>query len=86
METFARKMKLSTRSVKKLVSDMREMGAGISYDRQRKTYYYTEYGEFCIPKFMKYGQILTRDEAALVGKPEELCFDEKAVFVRCKEF
>jgi uncharacterized protein YjiK len=85
LETFAAKMKLSKRAVKELVLQMRELGAAISYDRQRKTYYYAENGEFSIAKFMKYGEILTNEEAAKIGKPEELCFSEKAVFVLCKE-
>lgn len=83
--TFARKMNLSKRAVKALIAQMREMGAAIRYDRVRKTYYYAREGEFCISKFMEYGQVLTRNEAAKIGKPEELCFSEKAVFVLCEE-
>jgi len=85
LETFASKMRLSKRTVTELISQMREMGATILYDRQRKTYYYTEDGEFSVSKFMKYGQILTRTDAAKIGKPEDLCFSEKAIFVPCKE-
>jgi len=85
LETFARKMKLSKSSVRSILSQMREMSASIQYDRFRKTYYYGEDGEFCIPKFMKYGQVLTREEAVKIGKPEELCFSEKAIFVLCKD-
>jgi len=85
LETFAKKMNLSKRSVKSMLSEMREMGAVIKFDRIRKTYYYGEHGEFCISKFMPYGQILTRNEAVNIGKPEELCFSEKATFVLCKE-
>lgn len=85
LETFARRMNLSERSVSSLLEEMREMGADISYDRKRNTYYYEENGEFSISKFMKYGQVLARDEAAKIGKPEELCFSEKAIFVLCKD-
>ncbi len=83
LETFARKMNLSKRSVKNLLYEMREMGALIQFDRKLRTYYYLENGEFSIPKFMKYGQVLSRDEAAKIGNPEELCFSEKAIFVLC---
>ncbi|MCH5716251.1 hypothetical protein [Niabella hibiscisoli] len=85
LKTFAKKMKLSERAVKILVSEMREMGASIQYDRSRKSYYYLEEGEFCISKFIKYGEILSSNEAAKVGKPEELCFSEKAIFILCKD-
>ncbi|MFT4094201.1 MAG: hypothetical protein QM640_11225 [Niabella sp.] len=85
LETFARKMNLSERSVSDLLEQMREMGASISYNRKQNTYYYEENGEFCISKFMKYGEVLTKDEAAKIGRPEELCFSEKAIFVLCKE-
>lgn len=85
LNTFAQKMKLSKSVVKALILEMREMGAGIEYDRQRKSYYYTESGEFYISKFTIYGEVLTKDEAAKIGRPDELCFSEKAVFVSCKE-
>ena len=85
LTNLARKMNLSRRSVAELLSQMREMGAAICYDRSRKTYYYAENGEFCVSQFIKYGEMLTRDQAAKIGKPEELCFSEKAVFVLCKE-
>lgn len=85
LETFARKMNLSKSAIKEFLSQMREMGASIGYDRLCRTYYYTEDGEFCISKFMKYGQVLTRSEADKIGQPEELCFSEKVVFVRCKD-
>lgn len=86
LETFAKKMNLSTRSVSELISQMREMGAAISYDRQRKSYYYEVSGEFCISRFMKYGQIIPKTDTTEIGKPEELCFSEKAVFVLCSDF
>lgn len=60
LETFAKKMNLSKSAVREFLSQMREMGTSIQYDRKRKTYYYSEDGEFCISRFMKYGQILTR--------------------------
>lgn len=85
LETFAQKMKLSKSSVRDILSQMRELGASIRYDRVRETYYYDENGEFSISKFMKYGEVLTREGALKIGKPEELCFSEKAVFVLCKE-
>lgn len=85
LETFARKMKLSKSAVKELLGQMRQLGAFIRYDRLRKSYYYEEHGEFCISRFMKYGQILTRNEAKEIGSPEELCFSEKAVFILCSE-
>lgn len=85
LETFAKRMNLSKSGLKKLLSEMREMGAPIQYDRLKETYYFTEDGEMCISKFMKYGELITRDELAKIGKPEELCFSVKAIFVPCKD-
>ncbi|MFL9485010.1 hypothetical protein ACI6Q2_19655 [Chitinophagaceae bacterium LWZ2-11] len=85
LETFARKMNLSKSAVSELLSQMRELGATILYDRKNNTYYYSESGEFSISKFMKYGEILTREEATKIGKIDELCFSEKAIFVVCKD-
>jgi predicted transcriptional regulator len=83
--TFAKKMNLSKSGLKKLLSEMRELGAPIQYDRLRETYYFTEDGEVCISKFMKYGEVVTREELVKIGKPEDLCFSEKAIFVPCKD-
>lgn len=85
LETFAKKMKLSKSATRELISQMRELGAKILYDRLKRTYIYEQNGEFCISKFMQYGEKLTREDTAKIGKPEELCFSEKAVFVLCKE-
>lgn len=85
LETFAQKMKLSKSAVRGLLSEMREMGASIQYDRTRKTYCYADSGEFCISKFMKYGELLIKEDFSKIGKPEELCFSEKAIFILCKE-
>ncbi|MGJ7033831.1 hypothetical protein [Niabella hirudinis] len=85
LETFARKMDLSRSAIKEILSQMRELGATIIYDRQRKTYCYTEEGEFCISRFMKYGDALSKEDSSKIGKPEELCFSEKDIFVLCKE-
>lgn len=85
LETFARKMNLSKSSVKNLLQQMKELGADIKFDRTRNTYYYTENGEFCIPKFMFYGETLTRAEISKIGRVENLCFSEKAVFVPCED-
>lgn len=85
LETFARKMNLSKSAIKDILYQMRTLGADIKYDKLRKSYYYKEDGEFCISRFMKYGEVLTKDKASRIGKPEELCFSEKAVFVLCKE-
>lgn len=83
LESFAKKMNLSTRAVKMLLFEMRELGACIRYDRIRRTYYYTDHGEFCTSRFVKYGEIISRDQAAQIGKPEELCFSEKEIFILC---
>jgi len=85
LESFAKKMNLSKQSIKNLLSDMRELGAPIRFDRTKETYYYDDVGEFSIAKFMYYGQILSRAEIEEIGKPEELCFSEKAIFVLCKD-
>lgn len=85
LETFARKNDLSKRAMTYFLSQLKEMGADIRYDRVRETYYYGRNGEISSCKFIEYGQVLTRDEAAQVNKPEELCFSERATFVPCKE-
>ncbi|MGC4233872.1 MAG: hypothetical protein QM594_12915 [Niabella sp.] len=85
LETFAKRMNLSKSGLKKLLSEMREIGAPIQYDRLRETYYFTEDGEMSISKFMKYGELITRDDLTKIGKPEELCFSLKAVFIPCKD-
>lgn len=85
LELFAKKMKLSKRSMAQIIAEMRELGAVIKYDRSRKTYYYGANGEFSISKFMEYGQALPREDAGKIGNPEELCFSEKAIFILCSE-
>ncbi|MGN6495644.1 MAG: hypothetical protein ACTHLE_26880 [Agriterribacter sp.] len=85
LETFARKMKLSKSAVKEILHEMRALGANIKYNKVRKSYYYEEDGEFCISKFMKYGDVVPKDEVAKIGRPEDLCFSEKATFVLCEE-
>jgi predicted DNA-binding transcriptional regulator YafY len=85
LEKLARRCNLSKRAMTDFLNFAREMGADIRYDRARETYYYVDAGEITISRFMKYGEILTRDTATSIGKPDDLCFDEKAVFVRCKD-
>lgn len=85
LETLSRKMNLSKRTVSEILSEMREMGASINYDRNSQTYYYAENGEFCIAKFLKYGQLLERAETSNIGSVEDLCFSEKDIFVICEE-
>lgn len=85
LETFSKKMKLSKSATRDIISQMRDMGALIEFDRVRKSYYYLERGEFCISKFLKYGQPLHRDDTSCIGRPEELCFSETAIFILCQE-
>lgn len=85
LETFAYKMNLSEQSVKNLLSEMRELGAKVSYDRKEKTYFYEEQGEFSISKFFPYGEKLSREEISKIGNAEDLCFSEKAIFILCKD-
>jgi hypothetical protein len=84
LASLARKNDLSKRAMTDFLNQLREMGADIRYDRVRQTYYYEKNGEIPRCKFTEYGQVLTRDEAARVNKPEELCFSERAIFVPCK--
>ncbi len=85
LKISAHKMKLSPRAIKDLLFQMRELGALVKYGRARRTYYYLEEGEICVSKFMKYGQVLTKDDITKIGEPEDLCFSEKAVFVLCED-
>jgi len=85
LSTLARKCGMSKRAMTDFLNLAREMGAEIKYDRARKTYYYVENGEITISRFMKYGEKMERDATAKIGKPEELCFSEAAIFVKCKD-
>ncbi len=85
LSSFARKMNLSKRSMADFLSQMKELGAHIKYNRNNKCYYYEESGEMSITKFLKYGDRVGRLEAAKIGMANELCFSESATFVLCKD-
>jgi predicted DNA-binding transcriptional regulator YafY len=85
LDAFARKNNLSKRAMTDFITQLREMGADIRYDRVRKTYYYDKKGEIPNFRFMEYGQVLSREEAALTGDPKNLCFSERAVFIPCEK-
>jgi len=83
--TFAKRNHLCKRAMSQFLQQMKELGADIKYDRTNKTYYYGKNGEMTSCIFLEYGSILSSKEAANIGKPQDLCFSEKAVFVPCKK-
>lgn len=85
LEAFARKNDVSTRTLSDILKDMKELGFPIKFDRSKNSYVYEEEGEMIKSLFLKYGDVLSRDEMKQIGTVENLCFSEKAVFVLCKE-
>jgi len=84
LEHFAKKNGLSKRAMTDVLSEMKELGFPIKYDRVRHTYYYDEAGEMVKNLFIKDGQILSMEQAAKIGNKEDLCFSEITVFELCK--
>ena len=52
---------------------------------EQGTYYYDEAGEMVESLFIKNGQILSKDEAAKIGRDDNLCFSEITIFELCKK-
>jgi len=84
LERFANKNGLSKRAMSDVLSEMKELGFPIKYDRHRNTYYYDEAGEMVKNLFIKDGQILSIEQAAKIGDNHNLCFSEITVFELCK--
>lgn len=82
---FAAKNRLSKSGLSEVLNEMKKMGFPIKYDRSRGTYYYEEDGEMIKCLFLKYGEILVREETQCIKVTDELCFSPKAVFELCKE-
>ncbi|WP_300601759.1 hypothetical protein [Niabella sp.] len=85
LETFAKKNRLSKSSLSEILSEMKGMGFPIKYDRARSSYYYEEEGEMINSLFMKYGEILSREEVKVISPSEKLCFSPAAIFEICRE-
>ncbi len=84
LETFARKNRLSKRGLAIILQEMKEMGFPIKYSRQQNTYYYEEEGEMVKCLFIKYGELLSREDTAnITSGAENLCFSKVAVFEVC---
>lgn len=83
LENFAQKNNISTRTLSEILCDMKELGFPIKFDRNKNSYIYTEEGEMVKNLFLKYGEVLNRQELKIIGKDDELCFSEKAIFVPC---
>jgi len=84
LETFARKNRISKSTLSEIIQEMKELGFPIKYDRTRNTYYYEQDGEMIKCLFLKYGEVLTRNETQKIGKDEELCFSKTAIFELCQ--
>lgn len=86
-ETFAKKSKLSVRSLANVLAEMREAGFPIAYDKQRESYYYTKEGRMVMKLFIEGGQILSREDLKNITADSEinnLCFSETYIFEPCK--
>jgi hypothetical protein len=46
---------------------------------------YDEVGEMVKNLFIKGGQILTKEQVAKIGNPDNLCFSEVTIFELCKK-
>ncbi|UYQ95736.1 hypothetical protein MKQ68_11545 [Chitinophaga horti] len=83
LAAFACKNRLSKTTLCEILTEMKEMGFPIKYDRLRRTYYYTEEGQMVSGMFFRYGEPLTR-EASMAGEEmKNMCFSPQAVFVPC---
>lgn len=83
--TFAKKNNLSKSALSEILNEMKEMGFPIKYDRTRKSYYYYDDGQMIRCLFLKYGDVLGRDETKVVMSPDQLCFSPTAIFELCSE-
>ncbi len=84
LKHFADRNGLSKRAMTDVLSEMKELGFPIKFDRLRNTYYYHEDGAMVKNLFIKEGQILSKEQAAKIGKDNNLCFSEITVFELCK--
>jgi len=84
LEDFARKNGLCKRAMTDVLTEMKELGFPIKYDRIRKTYYYDELGEMVKYLFAKEGQTSGEQTAALTDQDDNLCFSAITVFELCR--
>lgn len=85
LQTFAKKNRLSKRSLTYILKDMKEMGFPIRYDKQRKSYCYTVRGKLTDRLFIEDGEILSREELRKISTQDvnNLCFSETSIFEPC---
>lgn len=84
LENFAAKNGVCKRAMTDILNEMKELGFPIKYSRTRSTYYYHEHGEMVKNLFIREGQIFSKEEAAVVGRQDNLCFSELTIFELCK--
>jgi hypothetical protein len=84
LEQFARKNGLCKRAMTDVLSEMKELGFPIKYDRTRQTYYYDEVGEMVKQLFIKDGQFLLKEQIVKIENTDNLCFSDLTVFAVCK--
>lgn len=80
---FAAKNGLSKRAMTDVLTEMKELGFPIKYDRTRNTYYYMEQGEMVKNLFVKNGKVLSKEQMTDVSM-DDLCFSEITIFELCK--
>jgi hypothetical protein len=84
LENFAARNSLSKRAMTDILTEMKELGFPIKYDRTRGTYYYHEKGAMVKNLFIRDGQILSSEQIANIGRNDDLCFSEVTIFKLCK--
>ncbi|TWF40645.1 hypothetical protein FHW36_104328 [Chitinophaga polysaccharea] len=85
LESFARRNNISKTTLSEILMEMKAMGFPIKYDRTKRTYFYEEDGEMISCLFLRYGEVLERNQLKTMNTVENLCFSPGAVFEICKE-
>lgn len=83
LEAFAKKNNLCRRALAEIISEMKEMGFPIKFDRNRNTYYYNEEGKLVEKLFIKSDDLLKESDFGLTVK-EDLCYSEDNIFKKCE--
>lgn len=85
LEAFAQRNNISKTTLSEILNEMKEMGFPIKYDRTKRTYFYEEDGQMINCLFVRYGQVLERDDMKPAEAADKLCFSPSAVFEICKD-
>lgn len=83
--SFASKNRLSKRNLTYFISEMKELGFPIKYDKARKSYYYEKEGHFVNKLFVESQSSLSRVEMSEISSQDinSLCYSEESLFEKC---